>query len=325
VAKELVSIILVNRDSGDLVDLVFPSIAKQTYHPLEVVVVDNGSTDDSLARVRRSHPASRIIELGRNTGFSHALNVGIRESAGEYVLSLNFDVVLEPDFVTELVAVLRQRLDVGWVAGAMRKLARDGVLDSIDCNGHYLLPSRYVYGYLPAHPEVSFYDTPREVFGASACGALYRRSMLESLAHDGQVFDEDLFAYFEDVDLDWRAQQRGYKCVFTPAAKGAHMRGGTGLIQRPEVSALLLANRLLVMVKNDDLVDIARDLSPIIRRTLLDLAMHVRRHPRSILLAAARLVRLAPRMLRKRRAIRQARVRAVSPVRAFRLETRFLG
>src|SRR5207245_10562480 len=95
-------------------------------------------------------------------------------------------------------------------------------------------------------------------FRASACGPLYRRRMLDDLAVDGEIFDEDLFAYFEDVDLDWRAQQRGWRCVFTSAARGAHMRGGTGLHRRPEVAAVPLANRFLVMLKNDEPVEGAR-------------------------------------------------------------------
>lgn len=323
--KGLVSIILVNKDCDSLIDLVFPTIARQTYPALEIVVVDNGSSDGSVTRLRREYSHVKVIELGRNAGFSHALNIGIRDSSGEYVLSLNFDVTLEPDFVEALVRTLDQRPDVGWAAGAMRKLTDSGVQDSIDCNGHYLLASRYCYGYDPDHPQVSYYDAAREVFGASACAAMYRRSMLETIAVNGEVFDEDLFAYFEDIDVDWRAQHRGFRCVFTPDAKGAHMRGGTGLSQRPEVAALLLANRFLVMLKNDELSDVLADLSPIAKRTAVDLALHARRHPRSIVLALGRVVRLAPRMWRKRRSVRSHALSGPSPVARFRLATRFLG
>lgn len=322
----LVSIILVNRNCGGLVDLVFPTIVRQTYAGLEIVVVDNGSDDDSVARIQSEYPTARVIELGGNTGFSHALNVGIRETAGEFVLSLNFDVVLEPDFVTALVDAVRDRPEVGWAAGALRKLTPDRVVtQGIDCFGHYLLRSRYCYGYDPDQPDPSSYQQSREVFGASGCGALYRRSMLESLAVGGEIFDEDLFAYFEDVDLDWRAQHRGYKCLFVPAARGAHMRGGTGLSRRPEVAALLLSNRFLVMLKNDEAGDVLADAAPIVLRTLRDIAAHLRAHPASIPMAAARLLRLAPRMVRKRRDLKSVRRSGPSAVRTFRLATRSLG
>jgi GT2 family glycosyltransferase len=320
-----VSAILVNLDCGRLIDLVFPSLARQTWPDLEVVVMDNGSTDGSIERIEREFPATRVIRLGRNTGFSHALNAGIRATAGEYVLSLNFDVVLEPGFVAALVDALERHPDAGWAAGALRQLSAAGVVDAIDCYGHWMLPSRYVYGCDPARRRPDEYPDECLVFGASACGALYRRRMLEDVAVDGEIFDEDLFAYFEDVDLDWRAQQRGWRCVFTPAARGAHMRGGTGLHRRPEVAALPLANRFLVMLKNDTAPEVARHLGAIVRRTVRDVAMHLRAHPRSLPIALGRLLRLAPRMLAKRRRLRGRRRAARAYLASLTLRTRFLG
>jgi GT2 family glycosyltransferase len=207
----------------------------------------------------------------------------------------------------------------------MRRLTRDGVVDAIDCFGHWMLPSRYCYGYDPARPGPAQYPDECLVFGASACAALYRRRMLDDVAADGEIFDEDLFAYLEDVDLDWRAQQRGWQSVFTPAARGAHMRGGTGLWRRPRVAALLMANRALVMLKNDEPRDVLRDLPAIVARSLVDLAREARRRPLAVPLAAARVVRLAPRMLAKRRAIRRARRVAPGWFPALRVSTRFLG
>jgi GT2 family glycosyltransferase len=320
-----VSAILVNLDCGRLVDLVFPSLAAQTWRGLEVVVVDNGSRDGSAERIEREFSGTRVLRLGRNTGFSAALNAGIRATTGDYVLSLNFDVVLEPDFVAALVDALERHPDAGWAAGAMRQLGAQGVIDAIDCYGHWMLPSRYVYGCDPARRRPEEYPGECLVFGASACAALYRRRMLEDVALDGEVFDEDLFAYFEDVDLDWRAQQRGWRCVFTPEARGAHMRGGTGLHRRPEIAALPIANRFLVMLKNDAPAEVARHAIPIVRRTVRDVARHLRAHPRSLPIALARVLRLAPRMLGKRRRLRAARRTSRAYVASLTLRTRFLG
>jgi GT2 family glycosyltransferase len=320
-----VSAVLVNLDCGRLVDLVFPSLASQTWKNLEVVVVDNGSRDGSLERIARGYPDTRVLRLGRNTGFSHALNTGIAATTGEYVLSLNFDVVLEPDFVAALVDVLERRPEAGWAAGALRQLRADGVVDAIDCFGHWMLPSRYVYGCAPGRWRPEEYRGECLVFGASACAALYRRRMLEDLAVDGEIFDEDLFAYFEDVDLDWRAQQRGWRCVFTPVARGAHMRGGSGLGQRPEVAALPLANRFLVMLKNDEPREVLRHLGSIARRTARDVAWHVVHRPRALPIAVRRLVRLTPRMLAKRQRLGPARRASRPYVASLTVSTRFLG
>lgn len=321
----LVSVVLVSWNCGRFVDGVLPSLLRQTYPAIEVLVVDNGSTDGGPELVEASYPGARVIRLGRNTGFSHALNQGIRQTRGPYVLSLNFDVVLEPGFVEALVQALETRPEAGWATGALRQLRDHGVVDAIDCVGHYFLPSRYCYGHDPAHPEPEFYSAPREVFGASACGALYRRAMLEDLAVGGEIFDEDLFAYFEDVDLDWRAQQLGYRCVFTPQARGAHMRYGADLSGRAEVVALLRSNRFLVMLKNDEWRDVARDAGAILRRTVRDALADLRSRPGALPRAVARLVRLAPAMLRKRRHVKRRRVVSREYLASLRLETPFLG
>lgn len=322
----LVSVVLVNRNYAHLINLVFPCLAAQTYAPIEIVVVDNGSDDDSASRIREAVPHVRIIEMGENTGFSRALNAGIRESRGEFVLSLNFDLILEPTFVAHLIDAMGSDLTIGWAAGNMRRLTADGPIEEIDCNGHYLLSSRYCYGHDPDHPDPAYYDRTRDVFGASGCAALYRRRMLESLACDGEIFDEHLFAYFEDIDLDWRAHWQGYRCVFVPAARGAHMRQGMGPDQRSDVTALLLANRFLVILKNDTLRDFLHDVSPIVKRILVDIRVQWRRGQLEAVAAAlARFFRFAPHAWRKRRASIRSRRPGPSPVQRFRLPTRFLG
>jgi GT2 family glycosyltransferase len=319
-----VTVVLVNLDCGFLIDHVFPSLAKQTYDDLEIVVVDNGSTDGSAERILHEWPRTTVQRLGRNAGFSGALNAGVRGTASEFVLSLNFDVVLEPDFVAALVAALDAHPEAGWAGGALKQLRGGAVVDAIDCYGHWMLPSRYAYGCDPGRRSPEAYPAEFMVFGASACAALYRRRMLEDIAIDGEIFDEDLFAYFEDVDVDWRAQQRGWRCVFTPAARGAHTRGGTGLHRRPEVAALAPANRLLTIAKNDDVAGIARDLVPITLRTVRD-AIGLARRPPALRLAAARVVRLLPRMLKKRGAIRRRRAVSAAYLASLRLRTSFLG
>lgn len=320
-----VTAILVNRNGERWVDVVFPTLLAQGYPNLDVIVVDNDSSDGSVAAIRSGYPRTQIIELKENAGFSRALNTGIRQAKGEYILSLNFDVMLEPDFVATLVQGLVVRPDAGWGAGRMRKLTESGPSEAIDCNGHYLLRSRYCYGYDPEHHEQSYYDRPADVFGASGCAALYRRSMLEDLAIDGEIFDEDLFAYFEDIDVDWRAGRKGYRCIYVPEARGAHRRGGSGDGISPMIVSLLLSNRFLVMLKNDELDDVRRDLTPIVRRTLADIRNYGRVAPRAVLAAAGRVARLAPRMLAKRRHIRRTQPHGVSPAREFLLPTAFLG
>jgi GT2 family glycosyltransferase len=152
------------------------------------------------------------------------------------------------------------------------------------------------------------YDSERFVFGASACAALYRSSMLDDLRLDGEYFDEDFFAYFEDVDMDWRAQLRGWKCVYAPRAVGYHMRGGSGLIKRADIAACYLANRWLMLVKNDTLRHFSEDLIPFSIRLARDVWVYLTAQPSAVLLAVKRTIELLPGMLAKRRTIQQRRV-----------------
>jgi len=313
VSNALVSVILLNYNCMKFIDPLFDSLRGQTYRPLEVLLFDNGSDDASVAHVRRRYGEVSIYEMGRNTGFSLPNNEGIRKAKGDYILTLNMDVVLEHDFIEQMMNAVETDPRVGWVAGKMLKLTREGARGSeIDCLGHHMARFRYateVDYSVPFHWED--YSRPRPVFGASACAALYRRSMLEDVALEGEFFDEDFFAFWEDVDLDWRAQQRGWLCVFTPKAVGYHLRGGSGLSAKPEIAACLLSNRFLTMIKNDDLAHIAQDMWPIVRRTMRDAAVCLLDNPRALPLAVFRVIRLLPRMVRKRKAIR--RYRLVSP------------
>jgi len=286
------------------------SIFNQTYPAIEVLLFDNGSHDGSVEYVNTHYPAVQIIELGRNVGFSAPNNEGIRRAKGPYILTLNTDVVIEADFIDEMVkAIETTDENVGWVAGKMLKLTSNGRTDEVDCLGHHMARSRYATETDYSRPfRWEDYSQYRFVFGASACGALYRREMLEDAAIHGEVFDEDFFAYFEDVDLDWRAQQRGWKCLFSPKAVGYHVRGGTGLIKRPEIAACYLSNRILVMIKNDEITHVLEDTWPIVRRFARDLVVTLMENPKAVLLALGRICRKTPGMLRKRRIIRRRRL-----------------
>ncbi len=309
-SEKLVSVILLNYNSMKFIDPLFESLRAQTHQPVEWLLFDNGSVDGSVEYVRKRYDEISIYEMGRNTGFSLPNNEGIRKAKGEYILTLNMDVVIERDFIAEMVSAIESDPRVGWVAPKMLKLTSEGTKSAeIDCLGHHMARFRYATETDYSMPfQWDDYASPRRVFGASACGALYRRAMLEDVALHGEFFDEDFFAFWEDVDLDWRAQQRGWVCVFTPKAVGYHVRGGSGVSGRPEIAACVLSNRFLTMAKNDDLLHVFQDIWPIAGRTMRDLAVCLLENPKALLLAAGRVLRLLPCMLRKRRAIRERRL-----------------
>ncbi|HEX9766803.1 MAG TPA: glycosyltransferase, partial [Nitriliruptorales bacterium] len=240
---------------------------------LEVVVVDNASTDGSEAILRRyearphRHPF-RVIRNPENRGFAGAVNDAIHASLGAAVLTCNPDVRPRPDHVRRVIEVLAADDRCGAVQGKLLRTVRSPTGEPvIDTTGHVAFRTRLFRNRGEGEVDRGQWDRPGEVFGVSGALALYRRSMLEDVAiprppgggRSGdprrtggvEVFDEDLFAFWEDVDLDWRAALRGWRARYEPTAVAEHERGGAGPRRTRRVEQLNFQNRLLTLVKCD--------------------------------------------------------------------------
>jgi GT2 family glycosyltransferase len=217
------SVVVINYERPDMTARCLTAVAAalgEAGVPGEVVVVDNGSRDGSVERLRRFVPRARVVALATNGPLPAALNRGLGAGSGEWVLMLNNDVMLEPGAIAEALAVAAGRPDVGCVALQMRFASRPDVINSAGIGVDRLgIPFDLGIGE-PArlHP-----DDPREVFGACGGAALYRREMLARVGG----FDESLGFGFEDVDLSWRARMRGWTTVLAPRAVALHAHGGT--------------------------------------------------------------------------------------------------
>jgi GT2 family glycosyltransferase len=197
------------------------ALRRQTLRDFEVIVVDNASQDGSLELLRRDYSWVRIIALPTNRGFAGAVNEGIRAARGEFVVLLNNDTEAEPTWLAELIAALDAHPEAGMAASKLLLFDRRGVLHSA---GDF-----YRADGVPGNRGVweedrGQYDSDRWVFGACGGAGAYRRSMLDEIG----LFDEELFAFCEDVDLAWRAQLAGYPCLFVPTARVYHKLSVTG-------------------------------------------------------------------------------------------------
>lgn len=197
------------------------SVRRQTYEPRETIVVDDASTDGSADFVATSYPEMRLVRLDRNRGFAHAANRGMAEARGEIVALLNNDAAAEPNWVEQLVTALRGHPDAGFAASKILLHDRPDTLNSAgDVFRRTGVPdSRGVW-----EADHGQYDDEVEVFGASGAAVAYRRSMLSDIG----FFDERFFMYCEDVDLAFRAQLAGYRCVYTPRAVVRHRLSASG-------------------------------------------------------------------------------------------------
>jgi GT2 family glycosyltransferase len=314
----LVSVVVINfngiRDLAGCLD----SLASQDCSEIELLLVDNCSTDgsgdlmdafaaDPSNRERFAAGSPRFIANTTNTGFSPALNQGIRSSSGELVMPLNTDVVLDRSFISSLATALLKESRNGSASGKLLRFPawdRDSVIDSA---GHFIFKNRLAENIGEGEGGSASFLEPREVFGACGAAALYRREMLEDIQVAGEYFDEDFFAFWEDVDVDWRARIRGWKCVYEPSAIGWHRRGGAGYRKSLLVERHNYKNRLLMIIKNDSPRSYMRNLPGIAITEFMKGGALLVRCPRA-LLSLFEVAKLLPRTLKKRRVIQSRRV-----------------
>lgn len=292
--------------AGDI-DACLEALAAQTWPGLEVVVADNASSDDTWARLEHSVVARRH-RFDRNTGYAAAHNRLIRETSSAYYLALNPDVVLGPAFVATAVAALEAHASAGAAAGKLLRLEPTGIVDS---TGIVMTPSMRHLDRGAGEPDRGQYDEPAEVFGVTGAAAFYRRTMLDDVAVDGEVFDEAFFAYREDADLAWRARLLGWRTCYVPAAVAWHRRRVTPERRAslpPEVNRWSVRNRFLLRLKNQTVGHALRFALPALWRDV-QVAGYVLLRERTSLGAFGDVVRLLPRARRWRRAI-MARRRA---------------
>lgn len=244
--KPLVSIIIVNWNGGEVFKDCLESLAKIDYPRWELIVVDNGSTDGS-ENLPQNYELGRNYELVKNKsnlGFAKANNQGYRRAKGKYILLLNNDTRLEPDFLSKLVDRMERDEIIGIVQPKIYNMRKPGYLDNA---GSFLTRIGFLqhWGFLEKDgPEFS---KEREIFTAKGACMLIRRSVIKKIG----LFDEDFVSYFEETDFCWRAWLAGYKILFYPKAKIHHKVGFT--IRRLDVANInyhYYKNRIASLLKN---------------------------------------------------------------------------
>jgi GT2 family glycosyltransferase len=197
-----------------------PSLRDQTYSDVEVVVVDNGSRDDSLNWLAEHWPQARVVALPDNVGVTPALNECLRAATGEYVFLLNNDMELQPGCLDELVRALDALPQAGVVVPKLLEFYDRAVIDGA---GDIYTWGGEAHRRGKGERDQGQYDEPGVVFSACGGAALYRRSVIEEVGG----FDERFFANGEDTDWSFRAQLAGHPCHYVPSAVAYHMGSAT--------------------------------------------------------------------------------------------------
>ena len=240
----LASVIIVNFNGRQFLDHCLDAVLNQQLaEPFEVLLVDNGSTDDSLALTRAGYPSVRVIEAGRNLGFAGGNNLGIRAARGRHIVLLNNDTRVRPGWLRALVDAAEANPTAGAIGAKLLFLDPP---DTIQNAGSLLLSDGSGADRGFREPDRGQYDKPEEVFGACGASVLYRREMLEDVGS----FDETFFMYYEDTDLNWRMRLRGWKVMYEPAAVVDHVHAGSSREWSPFFIFCVDRNRLFMLLKN---------------------------------------------------------------------------
>ncbi|WP_199624233.1 glycosyltransferase family 2 protein [Paenibacillus alkalitolerans] len=244
-----VSVHIVTYNSAMDIKGCIESVLSQSFVPTEIVVVDNASTDGTREKLTY-YSNIRIVLNDTNNGFAGAHNQAIRMTDSDYLLVLNPDVTLHPDYLLHLIQFMQSNPMFGTATGL---LLRKGLNEEVDSVGITVHKNRRVFD-RGAGKHPTLYQESAEVFGVSGAAALYRRAMVKEISWNGQFFDEDFFAYKEDVDVSWRAQLLGWKAYYLSDALAFHERGwkeGTRFSRPLFVRRLSYVNRYKMILKND--------------------------------------------------------------------------
>ena len=235
-----VSVIIPNWNGAHHLPTCLDSLRAQRWADAEVIVVDNASQDESLAVLAR-YPEVVVLPQRKNLGFTGACNAGLRVARGEIQVLLNNDTEADPNWLAALVDAFDRHSEVGMVASKMRLFDRRDVLHTA---GDYVTPDGMAHNRGIWHRDEGQYNHEAYVFSACGGSAAYRRRMLEEVG----LLDEAFFFSFEDVDLAWRAQLAGWRCLYTPDAVVYHKLKASG--GGATASFYDGRNRIFTLVKN---------------------------------------------------------------------------
>ncbi len=289
-----VSVQIVTWNSMNYIMECLESLMKQSFRDFSILVIDNGSDDGTVKFIRSYYPTVSILENSKNLGYSRANNQGIHLAKGEYILVLNPDVILTEDFIQEMVDFADKHREAGSFGGKVLKFYTEIVgqdnessirefvkSDFFDSTGLEILKTRKVVDRGQNQKDKGQYEKLEEVFGISGNCVMYRASALVDVMIKNEFFDQDFFAYKEDIDLAWRLRLYGWNSWYNPQAVCYHHRTlgsfenknlTKSIKQRRHISKVLRSlsfrNHHLMIFKNDQMANIVFHLPWVLGREI---------------------------------------------------------
>ncbi|MBU1044847.1 MAG: glycosyltransferase family 2 protein [Candidatus Omnitrophica bacterium] len=241
------SVIIVTWNSQRFINDCLESVFSQQIDDMEIIVIDNGSSDNTLQILEGFTNRIILIKNQTNTGFCLANNQAILKAQGKYIFTLNSDVILGKGYLKSLIGCLETNKQIGMVQGKLLRFDRK----TIDGLGLRLSLLMRLYNIQENKADSNKFDKPREIFGPCAAAAVYKKELLAQIRYQDEFFDEKFFFLVEDFDLAWRARIRGWKAMYVPDAIAYHYRESSAYINKFK-QYLSFRNRYFMLIKNAD-------------------------------------------------------------------------
>jgi GT2 family glycosyltransferase len=312
---------ILNYNSERYLNACIRSVQGQTYPSIELLITDNGSKIESVNYIKTHFPDIRARFNPQNIGFGNAHNQAIAQEDFDYYLPLNSDIILGPNFVTEMVSGLETSEQIG---------AANGKIFFLNENGHetsfiYSAGEEFNRARRPSSrgyklKDQGQFDSNCYVFGVNGACPLYKKEFLEAVRINNWYFDDGFFMYYEDVDLTWRGLLLGYKYLYVSTALAFHYGFGAQGLKDRKIQYEFERNRFISLYKNDMPEFFLKDLHVFILHEIINLAFYLFTSPTRVLeyfRAIAGLMRAIPRKRRERAEIMKKRRIATKELREY--------
>ncbi len=264
-----VTIIIPNYNGKHFMEPCLNSLQKQTFQDFQILVVDNASTDGSIPYMKENYPEIELIEMDKNYGFSGAVNVGIKHAQTPYIILLNNDTIVDEHYVEEMVLAIEKSPRIFSVSSKMIQMYHPELIDSAG-DLYTLLGWGICRG---SGRPIRNYTRSDEIFTACAGAAIYRTSIFHKIG----FFDENHFAYLEDIDVGYRARIYGYINTYAPNALVYHVGSGTSGSKYNSFKVKLSArNNIYLNYKNMPLLQLIINILPLLAGYLIKYAFFIK-------------------------------------------------
>ncbi|MCK5454247.1 MAG: glycosyltransferase family 2 protein [Calditrichia bacterium] len=254
----LVSIITVNYNGKDYLGELYKSLRHQKYHPVELILVDNASSDDSIQFVKENFPEVKIIQNSENYMFARGNNIGIEAARGEIICLLNNDIKVAPDFLEKIIPAFEANPEMAACQPKVLDMSAPDHFEYAGASGGFI--DKYGYPFMRGRifftleKDQGQYDDIVEIFWSTGACFLIRKTVIADLGS----LDEDFKMHMEEIDLCWRMHLSQYKIYCVPAAKVWHKGGGTLSAESPHKIYWNFRNNIFLLAKNLEMLNLLR-------------------------------------------------------------------